>query len=630
MRGGKRMIRKKWKYFLISAALLTIIFVSIERYNNYIGQKVYQESTQGLFATYEQLDKTFLMFAQRNWNALEDWCNYLNYCAEEQDKKEQNAEDGLGNFVNDRKNWQYSDFYVFNEDCEFWTIDGRRGTAEHVKDAFEALYEKKGPIVSSYVASDGETKIVFAVPSDPIELNNVTYTAFAVSYDNSVVEKIIGGGVYNNKSDCYIVDSDGTVLMSLEPETQITDDFDNIFDFIQEKTQSYNEDYLERMKKTVPTKGKGSVSFKYQKSEYYLVYQPVGIDDWSIVGIVEKSVVDSGMRMVQGTTIVLLCMMAICIMIGVVILMKQRANAQLQKEADERIKAEKKKEISEQLFLGISQIVDCFAICDLENNRYEYEDKRGEYLYPKKGAYDQFIKEISDQYTILTDGENAKFTNMLSVWNVRQLIKGQKDSYCLEYCARDKSRFFIMNVIPVEWEGDTLTKIMLVTQDMGQQHELENLANTDALTGLFNKRYFEKMMEIRDEKKKPYALFYMDLDLFKPVNDTYGHEMGDKVLKEVAKRLLKCIRSNDYAFRIGGDEFMLILNGNLDAQLCEKRIERIKKLIGEPYEFDGHTIKIGISCGSAVYPDDADCAADIQKIADKRMYEDKKINHAKR
>ena len=113
------MMRKKWKYFLISAALLTIIFVSIERYDNYIGQKFYQESTQGLLATYEQLDKTFMMFAQRNWNALEDWGNYLNYRVEEQDKKEQNAEDGWGNFVNDRKNWQYSDFYVFNEDCEY-------------------------------------------------------------------------------------------------------------------------------------------------------------------------------------------------------------------------------------------------------------------------------------------------------------------------------------------------------------------------------------------------------------------------------------------------------------------------------------------------------------------------------
>lgn len=623
-------MRKKRKYFLISAALLTIIFVSIERYDNYIGQKFYQESTQGLLSTYEQLDKTFLMFAQRNWNALEDWGNYLNYRLEEQDKKEQDTQEDWSDFVNNRENWKYSDFYVFNEDCEYWTIEGRRGTADHVKAAFEDLYEENAPIVSSYVASDGETKILFAVPSDPIELNDVTYTALAVTYDNSVVENLIGGGVYNNKSDCYIVDSDGTVIMSLEPETQITDDFDNIFDFIQEKTQSYNKDYLERMKKAVPTKGEGSVSFEYQKSEYYLVYQPVGIDDWSIVGIVEKSVVDSGMRMVQGMTIVLLCMMETCIMIGVVILMKQRAKAQLQKEADERIKAEKKREISDQLFWGISQIVDCFAICDLKNNSYEYEDKRGKYLYPKKGAYDQFIKEISDQYTILTDGENAKFTNMLSDEHVRQLIKGQKDSYCLEYCARDKSRFFIMSVIPVEWEGDTLTKIMIVSQDMGQQHELENLANTDALTGLFNKRYFEKMMEIRDEKKKSYALFYMDLDLFKPVNDTYGHEMGDKVLKEVAKRLLMCIRSNDYAFRIGGDEFMLILKGKLDAQICEKRIERIKKLIGDPYEFDGYTIKIGISCGSAVYPDDADCAADIQKLADKRMYEDKKINHAQR
>lgn len=278
------MMRKKWKHFLISAALLTIISVSIERYDNYIGQKFYQESTQGLLSTYEQLDKTFLMFAQRNWNALEDCGSYLNYRLEEWDKKGQNTQEDWSDFVNNRENWKYSDFYVFNEDCEYWTIEGRRGTADHVKAAFEALYKENAPIVSSYVASDGETKILFAVPSDPIELNDITYTALAVTYDNSVVEKLIGDGVYNNKSDCYIVDSDGTVIMSLEPETQITDDFDNIFDFIQEKTQSYNEDYLERMKKAVPTKGEGSVSFKYQKSEYYLVYQPVGIDDWSIVG----------------------------------------------------------------------------------------------------------------------------------------------------------------------------------------------------------------------------------------------------------------------------------------------------------------------------------------------------------
>ena len=398
--------------------------------------------------------------------------------------------------------------------------------------------------------------------------------------------------------------------------------FDNIFDFIQDKTQSYNEDYLERMKKTVPTKGKGSVSFKYQKLEYYLVYQPVGIDDWSIVGIVEKSVVDSGMRMVQGTTIVLLCMMETCIMIGVVILMKQRAKAQLQKEADERIKAEKKKEFSDQLFWGISQIVDCFAVCDLKNNRYEYEDKRGEYLYPKKGFYDQFIKGISDQYTILTDGENAKFTNMLSAEHVRQLIKEQKDSYCLEYCARDKSRFFIMSVIPVEWEGDTLTKIMIVSQDMGQQHELENLANTDALTGLFNKRYFEKMMEIRDEKKKPYALFYMDLDFFKPVNDTYGHPAGDVVLRDIAAAIKSCIRSSDILVRYGGDEFLLLFPKMSEKDMAEKN-KRIKEAVANIVFAEYPTLHLSVSIGGVcgVHP-----IMEAIRQADKRMYENKRTS----
>lgn len=75
----------------------------------------------------------------------------------------------------------------------------------------------------------------------------------------------------------------------------------------------------------------------------------------------------------------------------------------------------------------------------------------------------------------MTDGENAKFTNMLSAEHVRQLIKGQKDSYCLEYCARDKSRFFIMSVIPVEWEGDMLTKSCLLHRIWDSSMSLKTL-----------------------------------------------------------------------------------------------------------------------------------------------------------
>ena len=618
-------MKGKRKSFAMTATLIAILVISIYHYSIYVGRQFYHESTENLMSTYEQVDKTFMMFAQRNWNVLADWSSYLKNLS-----KEENAEEKWCDFVKERENWQYSDFFVFNEACQYWTIDGRQGVAEHVRESFEQLYNDQAPIVSSYTSSGGIRKVLFAVPTEPITLNDVTYTGLAVTYDNSTMQDMIGGKAYGGESDCYIIYSNGDVLLSVEPKTEITTKLGNLFDFLKENADSYNSKYFEQMKINVPKQASGSVEYRYEGTDYYLVYQPVGIKDWSIVGIVEQRAVDSGMRRVQYMTIGLLSIMMVCIVIGVIAFIIQGAKNRLRREQMEREELARRKELTEQLFDGMAQIVDRFAVCDLKNNRYEYHERRGTLLYPETGTYEELIQQISNLYAVLTDSENAKITNMLSVENVRAMLKKDKDNFKFEYCARDKSRFQIMNVIPVEWENNVLTKIILVTQDMGQQHELENLANTDALTGLFNKRYFEKMMKIREEKKTRFALFYLDLDRFKPVNDTYGHEMGDKVLKEVAHRLQGCIRSQDYAFRMGGDEFTLVINGNMTAELCTKRIERIKKEIGAPYYIDGQTISIGTSCGSAVYPDDAVDVQTVQTIADQRMYEDKEINHARR
>ena len=124
---------------------------------------------------------------------------------------------------------------------------------------------------------------------------------------------------------------------------------------------------------------------------------------------------------------------------------------------------------------------------------------------------------------------------------------------------------------------------MLIAQDIGQKHELENLANTDGLTGLFNERYFNSILHKKELQKLPFILFYLDLDHFKPVNDTYGHDMGDKLLKEAAKRLQSCIRSNDYAFRIGGDEFSLVVCTEFDESLCCRIKEQIQNRLCAPF-----------------------------------------------
>ena len=105
--------------------------------------------------------------------------------------------------------------------------------------------------------------------------------------------------------------------------------------------------------------------------------------------------------------------------------------------------------------------------------------------------------------------------------------------------------------------------------------------------------------------------------------------MGDKLLKAVAKRLQTCIRSRDFAFRIGGDEFAVVYRADLtEAQRREKQALIVETLT-QPYEIDGKRLQIGASCGYAHYPEDSAAAADIRILADQRMYAEKERNHKK-
>ena len=112
------------------------------------------------------------------------------------------------------------------------------------------------------------------------------------------------------------------------------------------------------------------------------------------------------------------------------------------------------------------------------------------------------------------------------------------------------------------------------------------------------------------------------------MNDTYGHDVGDKLLQQVAKRLRSCIRTADYAFRLGGDEFALLVVGDLNKDVCLRKVAAIKSAVGAPYEVDGKTLTIGTSCGYALYPEESPDAEQACKLADLRMYTDKQKNHA--
>ncbi len=155
--------------------------------------------------------------------------------------------------------------------------------------------------------------------------------------------------------------------------------------------------------------------------------------------------------------------------------------------------------------------------------------------------------------------------------------------------------------------------------------ELEILSYRDALTNLNNPRSYQEHMDELGRKKLPYGLIFMDLNDFKMVNDTYGHEAGDALLNIVAKRLQNSIREKDKAFRIGGDEFVVVIHGTHDKKFFEGVIARMRQNVAREVVLGEVTLQVSISAGYARCPEDGTKFEDVVKKADDAMYYNKRL-----
>lgn len=160
--------------------------------------------------------------------------------------------------------------------------------------------------------------------------------------------------------------------------------------------------------------------------------------------------------------------------------------------------------------------------------------------------------------------------------------------------------------------------------------ELEVLSYRDALTNLYNPRSYHEHMEELSKKKLPYGIIYMDLNDFKMVNDTYGHETGDGLLNITAKRLQNSIREKDKAFRIGGDEFVVVIHGSHDKKFYEGVIARMRQNVARDVVIGDVNLKVSISAGYARCPEDGSRLEDVVKKADDAMYYNKRLLKARR
>lgn len=491
-------MQQRHSKFVISLSLTLVMILSAIGYGVFVRNEIEQIGTQGLLETYEQVNKSFWLFSERNWNVLQEWGRQLRLATNETELKRM-----LNYFASEKHTWEYSSLYLFDEsDTVYWVMYDAAASGQEMQGTFDELYRTREPIVTSYrLPESRERKVAFAVPIEPVVLDGVSYNCLTVSYDDETLERLIGGHAYNDQSDCYLIHPNGDVLLSGDAKTQIKDVMYNLFDYLGENA-IVDEQQLANAQTAVSRNGSGSLSFHLGGKSYYLVYQPVGFQSLSIVGVVEQSVVSTGIRSIQNATVLLLVVMVICADLLILLARHSRKEA---KRAMERLQQQ-------------------------ENAFRKQEEER---------------------------------------------------------------------------------------------LKMELLANTDGLTGLFNERYFNETLKQMERKNEPFSLFYLDLDRFKPVNDTFGHDVGNLLLCCVAERLRECVRSEDMVCRIGGDEFAILVAAELSPERCEEMCLRIKNSLCLPFELEGWQISISTSCGCAVYPRDALDVKEIRILADQRMYTDK-------
>jgi len=185
-----------------------------------------------------------------------------------------------------------------------------------------------------------------------------------------------------------------------------------------------------------------------------------------------------------------------------------------------------------------------------------------------------------------------------------------------------------LSITPVlDEEGNTthfIGVIMDVTATKQRTALLEHEVNHDALTGLANRNLLwdrlEQSLHLAQRQKSLVATVLIDLNNFKTINDTHGHEAGDVVLKVVAKRLLASVRDSDTVARLSGDEFVLVLVNQPSLRFTLRMIERLRQGLTQPVSFMHKEIEVGASLGVSVYPHDGHTAAELVRSADVAMY----------
>lgn len=191
-----------------------------------------------------------------------------------------------------------------------------------------------------------------------------------------------------------------------------------------------------------------------------------------------------------------------------------------------------------------------------------------------------------------------------------------------------QTSIYLTTKIPLRHEDGRIYALCGIATDITEKKDLEehlrHMAQYDALTKLPNRALFnDRLLQSFSSAKRThehFGLMFIDLDKFKPINDNFGHAVGDSLLKEASQRMQSCVRESDTVARVGGDEFVVLLASLNNDQDATDVAEKVRHALNLPFQIAGHTLNISSSIGVAIYPAHGDNEKDLVKNADLAMY----------
>lgn len=290
----------------------------------------------------------------------------------------------------------------------------------------------------------------------------------------------------------------------------------------------------------------------------------------------------------------------------------------LQMELEERKRAEEALRESEMNYHSIFDSVnDLIFVIDVETGMIVDINQKVIELFDLRCCKEECLSYIA-----------ANLTTSLHHVVQKTLSSSKKQRHVMECQLPEKQHPIWLEISTRQAMIGSSNKILAVARDVTDrkkfEEQLEQQAYHDALTGLPNRRmlekYLDKLINETERERPVLAVVYVDLDGFKKVNDWFGHNVGDDVLKQVAIKMGDYIGSKDIVARIGGDEFVVVLNDFGDMEELNVLLQRLKKACCYSLEMTGAIVTVTASMGVSIFPDDGQSAAVLIRQADKAMY----------